>query len=192
MTARSTNQPAGRPLAPWTPPFPPGVEKLLSKYPRRDGELLALFRVFARSERFLGRVPNLLDAGSPLSLRERELVILRTTGHHRAEYEWGVHVTAFSAAAGLSAEEVEQTLAESIPRGRWDDRERALLEIVGELLRTGHLSPELQQAFDQEWDAAQRLEILMLIGTYSMISFVANVADLPLEDWAVRFPGDGT
>ena len=38
-----------------------------------------------------------------LSLRHRELLILRTTARCGAEYEWGVHVQVFAAKAGLSA-----------------------------------------------------------------------------------------
>lgn len=117
MVNRSTLPEPGQRLEALEPPFPPAVEELLAKYPRRDGQLLALFRVFAHSERFLGRVPNLLDVDSPLPLRERELVILRTTGHHRDEYEWGVHVTAFAGAAGLRPDELQDTLRD-VPTGK--------------------------------------------------------------------------
>ena len=85
------------------------LKETLSRYPAGpDGSTLTLFRVFANSERFLSGkgVANLLDRHSPLSLRERELVILRVTGRLACEYEWGVHVAAFSRLAGLSAPEI--------------------------------------------------------------------------------------
>ena len=47
----------------------------------------------------------LLDPG-PLTLRDRELAIDRTCALAGNEYEWGVHVTIFAAAAKLTPEEV--------------------------------------------------------------------------------------
>lgn len=52
--------------------------------------LLQLFRVFANSPRFLKKgALNLLDKDSPLTLRQREIVILRVCANNDCEYEWG-------------------------------------------------------------------------------------------------------
>ena len=67
-----------QPLTPLQPPFPEAVNAILESYPKQNGYLLKLFRVFARGPRFLRKgVLNLLDADSPLTLRDRELVKLR-------------------------------------------------------------------------------------------------------------------
>ena len=190
MTHSGRAQNTREALAPLEPPYAPATQKLLGSYPKREGQLLGLFRVFAHSDRFLGRVPNLLDEESPLSLCERELVILRTTARNRAEYEWGVHVTAFAKAAALDDEQVMDTVNRAPSSGCWSEQALSLLAITDELLERGRLSAARQAEFDGRWSTAQRLEILMLIGTYSMISYVANVADLPLEEWGARFPNN--
>ena len=65
-------------LTPITEPYPEDVAKVLVGYPQQGGYILALFRVFANSLRFMKKgVPNLLDKDSPLPLRIREIVILR-------------------------------------------------------------------------------------------------------------------
>ena len=67
-------------LSPVSEPFQPDIAVALAAYPQQDGYILSLFRTFANSLRFLKKgVPNLLDRESPLSLRTREIVILRVT-----------------------------------------------------------------------------------------------------------------
>jgi alkylhydroperoxidase family enzyme len=91
-------------LTPIEPPYASNIEAILKNYPKQQGYLLKLFRVFANSERFLLKgVPNLLDKDSPISLREREIVILRVCANNACEYEWGVHVTIFSQHANLTS-----------------------------------------------------------------------------------------
>lgn len=74
---------------------------------------LGLFRTLAHSPRVLQRLfaGNLLDAGA-ISLRERELLILRTCARCGCGYEWGVHHALFARAAGLSAADIAATQAE--------------------------------------------------------------------------------
>ena len=175
------------PLFPIDPPFEPEIADLLAAYPQQDGYLLSLFRTFAQSRRFLKKgVPNLLDRGSPLALRTRELVILRTTANRNCEYEWGVHVAIFARAAKLTDAEVAATRAKDTRS--WSPQDRTLIDSVDQLCATGQLEAATQKAFQTTFDVAQQLEILALVGTYSTISYVANVADLPPEPFAARFP----
>lgn len=179
-------------LAPMGDPLPPEAERLLATYPRRDGYLLQLFRVFAHSTRFLRKgVPNLLDRESPISLREREIVVLRTTANLGCEYEWGVHVTAFGEAAGFTPEQVAATRAGDARASVWTADEALLVEVVDALCSDATLDDALRERFQQRWDAAQQLEILALTGTYHTVSYVARVARLPGEAFGARFPDAG-
>ncbi len=180
-------------LAPVDPPWPEDVAAALESYPKRDGYVLKLFRVFANSLRFLrGKgVVNLLDRDSPLSLRERELVILRTCAQRNCEYEWGVHAAAFGAAAGLSAEQIRATRLSPPDDPCWRDAEAVLLRVVDGLCAAGCPDPATLDAFRQLWDLEQQLEILALCGNYHTVSFVANVSALEPEEFASAFPGDG-
>lgn len=175
------------PLQPVEPPFSPEIEAILARYPQQDGYLLSLFRTFANSRRFLEScVPNLLDEASPLDLHARELVILRTTANRSCAYEWGVHVSIFSKVASLSEQQVLGT-TEPAPTC-FDDRDLALIKIVDQLCHQSSLDDHAEEAFERHWDAAQQLEIIALVGTYTTVSLVANTAKLPPEPFAASFP----
>ena len=104
-------------LEPLNPPFCPDVAAALAGYPQPRGHLLALFRTFANSRRFLKKgVPNLLDPASPLSLRIREIVILRFTANLAANTNGACTSPLFRARPTLMANRLP-------PRG-WERRPR--------------------------------------------------------------------
>jgi alkylhydroperoxidase family enzyme len=174
-------------LKPLEAPFPPEVRQALAAYPQQDGYILSLFRTFANSVRFLSKcVPNLLDRGSPLDLRTREIVILRTTAKRNCEYEWGVHVAIFARPARFTEAQVKATRI-GCP-DCWPEEERRLIEAIDQLCASGFLDEDLLGQFQRDWNNEQQLEILALIGTYSTISYVANVAQLAREPFSPAFP----
>jgi len=182
-------------LQPIEPPYAPDIARIFASYPQdKDGYILRLFRVFANSMRFLtGKgVANLLDRDSPLTLREREIVILRVTANTRCEYEWGVHVTAFAQAAALSAEQIAATASFDSQQNAqidcWTTREQLLLRCVDDICQHARISTANYAQFQLCWDLPQQLEILALCGNYHLVSFVANTARIELEDSAARFP----
>jgi len=176
-------------LQPLPEPWPDDIAAALAKYPQRDGYVIQLFRVFANSRRFLQKgVANLLDRDSPLPMRQREIVILRTTARNDCEYEWGVHVAAFSAHVGLGEAEVAATRLAPADAACWTAEESLLLRVVDELCDGGGLTETTRAAFAETWSPEQQLEILALCGNYHTVSFVANVARLAPEAFAARFP----
>jgi rubrerythrin len=74
------------------PPYSQEVTAALEKLSLPGMAQLALFRTLAHNPRVLQRIQRggLLDPGS-ISVRLRELTILRSCALCRAEYEWGVH-----------------------------------------------------------------------------------------------------
>src|SRR5689334_10556199 len=98
-------------LAPVEPPYAAEVADDLRRLMPPGHDPLLLFRVVAANPRVLGRLRRggLLDPGS-IGMREREIVILRTTARLGSEYEWGVHVAHFAARAGLTAGHIEATV----------------------------------------------------------------------------------
>ncbi len=180
-------------LKPVQTPFTPEVAAVLDNYPKgKDGYIIQLFRVFANSQRFLTSkgVVNLLDKDSPLTLRQREIVILRVTANNNCEYEWGVHVSAFAEAAGLNRGQINATRSGKADAACWTAEETALIRCVDDLCRTAAVSDGNLDDFSRYWDLPQQLEILALCGNYHTISFVANTARLPAEADAARFPSD--
>ncbi|ATW03941.1 carboxymuconolactone decarboxylase family protein [Sphingorhabdus sp. YGSMI21] len=179
----------GNILTPVMPPYSPELTAVMQHYPRQDGYLLKLFRVFANSARFAKKgVPNLLDKDSPLLLREREIVILRTTANNDCEYEWGVHVAIFAGAAGFSEAQISATKTGKCDDPAWDDKEKSLLASIDDLCRAGTIAEENLASFQRFWTREEQMEIMALCGTYHTVSFVANGARVELEDFAARFP----
>jgi alkylhydroperoxidase family enzyme len=172
-------------IAPLEPPYAGEIQEQFDRV-MRGAPPLMLFRVIAGNarawEKF--RAGSLLDRG-PLSLREREIVIDRTCALTGCEYEWGVHVAAFAAAAHLSDEQVRATVLGKADAACWSAAEQALIAAVDAL----HVSATLNDAeFRAHYDDAKIFEIILLCGFYRTVSYLANGLNLPLEANAARFP----
>jgi alkylhydroperoxidase family enzyme len=185
IIARTNRMPR---IAPLEPPYPAEVQQTFDAV-MRGAPPLVLFRTLATSARAWRkfRDGSLLDRG-PLGLRERELVIDRTTALAGCEYEWGVHVRIFAGAARLTPEEIEATVHAGSAAPGWSPAERALLQAVEALHERATLSEPEFAALRAHYDEAQILEVLLLCGFYRTVAYVANGLDLPLEPGAARFP----
>jgi alkylhydroperoxidase family enzyme len=152
-------------------------------------EPLWLFRVLARDERLFARSmgAGLLDRGH-LTIREREIVILRVCANNRSEYEWGVHVWAFAARAGFTPEQVAATSAQHSAAACWTAKEQLLLRMCDELLADTKLTDALWNELAAAYSEEAVLELLLLTGFYRTISVLTNTLQMPLEEYAARFP----
>ena len=121
-------------------------------------------------------------------MRLREIVILRVTANKDCEYEWGVHVTAFSEHVKLTEEQVKATRLGDHTSACWSDEESLLIQAVDELCTIGRVEDSTYVRFQQTWTVQQQLEILALCGNYHTISFVANTARLGGETFGAKFP----
>ena len=175
-------------IAPLDPPYAPDVKSSFDEV-MRGAEPLMLFRVIARSERAWKKIRagSLLDRG-PLSLRQREIVIDRTCALAGCEYEWGVHVKLFAAAAQLTGEQVRATVIEGAAAPCWSDGEAALIRAVDALHARATLDDAEFEALSAHYDDDKILEIILLCGFYRTVSYLANGLRLPLEESAARFP----
>jgi alkylhydroperoxidase family enzyme len=175
-------------IAPLEPPYAPDIQEQFDRI-MRGAPPLMLFRVMAGHarawEKF--RAGGLLDRG-PLSLREREIVIDRTCALNKCEYEWGVHVAIFAAAAGLDEAQVRATVLENADTPCWSDAERALISAVDALHHRATWTDAEFAALRAHFDEDKILEIILLCGFYRTVSYLANGLALPLEDNAARFP----
>jgi hypothetical protein len=88
----------------------------------RGAPPLLLFRTVARNPRVLQRMMagGLLDRGS-ISLRARELMILRTCARCGAEYEWGVHVASFDQKVQWTREQLHSSVHSDASDCCWTD-----------------------------------------------------------------------
>src|SRR5271168_5172768 len=175
-------------IAPLEPPYEPEIQNQFDRI-MRGAPPLMLFRVMASNprawEKF--RAGSLLDRG-PLSLKEREIVIDRTTALTGCEYEWGVHVAAFAQAAHLTDEQVRATVVGGADAPCWSVAEQALIATVDALHHRATLTDAEFKALSAHYDDAKIFEVILLCGFYRTVSYLANGLDLPLEEKAARFP----
>ena len=169
---------------------PPYAESVARDFQQvmRGAAPLNIFRVTARNPRVLSRMVagGLLDRGS-ISLRERELVILRTCALCRAEYEWGVHAAAFAAKAGFSAEQLSATVHEPADSTAWSANEQLLVRLCDALHAHSDVDDHLWSDLRRFYGEDQLIELLMLAGLYHAVAYVVNGARVELESGAPRF-----
>lgn len=175
-------------IAPASPPYPERIQKHMDAIMPAGVPPLLLFRVLARDERLFQRSMGaaLLDRGH-LSVREREIVILRVCANYGSEYEWGVHVAGFAAQARLGEEEQRATRAAGDDAACWSARERLLVRLCDELCVSTRVSDALWAELSVEFTEEALLELLLLQGFYRTISVLTNTLDLPLESFGARF-----
>jgi alkylhydroperoxidase family enzyme len=177
-------------IAPLEPPYAPKIQAQFDAI-MRGAPPLRLFRVIAGNARAWSkfRAGSLLDPG-PLSLREREIVIDRTCALTGCEYEWGVHIAIFAAAAGLSEEQIRALRLDGADAPCWSAAEQALIAAVDALHHRATLSDAEFAALASHHDDAGIFEIILLCGFYRTVSYFANGLDLALEPNAARFPAN--
>jgi alkylhydroperoxidase family enzyme len=176
-------------IAPAIPPFAPDIQSALDRIMPPGMPPLVLFTTLARDPRLFGKffAAGLLDRGH-LTLRQRELVIDRTTALCGSEYEWGVHVAIFAERAGIDRAQVD-SLAHGGPDDPcWSDTDRDLLRFCDALHRACTIDDGLWQRLATQFSDAALLELLLLAGFYRTVSYLTNALRLPLESGAARFP----
>jgi len=180
----------GQRIEPLEPPYEPEVERTLERMMPPGIEPLKLFRTVAHNRHALDKMRStgayLLNFGT-IDPVEREIVIHRTCGRCAAEYEWGVHVVAFGRPLGLSEEQIAATVHGSPDDAVWSERQATLVRLVDELHDTAAVSDELWSKLEAGWTPVQGIELIVLVGQYHVVSFLANALHVDLEDGAPRF-----
>lgn len=176
-------------VQPLQPPYADAIQASFDRVMPPGMPPLKLFRSMAHNPRVLQRLiaGGLLDKGS-LSVRERELLILRATALCGAEYEWGVHVAAFAQKADFTAEQIADTCAAQSNQALWNAAELALLDLAHSLHRQAAVDDVLWQRLSEHFSTEQLIECLLLVGFYHAVSFVVNGLRVEHEEHAPRFP----
>jgi alkylhydroperoxidase family enzyme len=179
-------------LLPLEPPFAPEVEAQLRKMMPEGIPPIALFRTFAHnlpmSEAMNGWGGYELSRRLSLSMRDREVVIDRTSARRGCEYEWGVHIAFFAERVGLDANQVASLTHGSAEDPCWtDERERLLIRAVDALHDCSDIDDDLWRALAGTFTPANLLDLFLLCGWYHAISFVARAVRVPLEPGAPIF-----
>jgi alkylhydroperoxidase family enzyme len=175
-------------IKPIDPPYAPEIQAEFDKLMRGLPPLL-LFRTVARNPRVLQRMMagGLLDRGS-ISIRSRELMILRTTAKCGAEYEWGVHVAAFGSKAQWTKEQIHSSVHGAAEDACWGKEDQLVIRLSDQLHGTARVDDALWGELSAHFREEQLVELLMLAGLYHAVSFLANATGVQHEAFAPHFP----
>ncbi|NVM90176.1 alkylhydroperoxidase family enzyme [Variovorax sp. SG517] len=175
-------------IEPATAPFDEDISRPLDRLMKGQPPL-RLFTTLARDSRLFQKffAGGLLDKGN-LSIRQREIVIHRTTALCKSEYEWGVHVATFSRLAGLTPEQVQATVTGSANEACWSAEEQVLLRLCDSLHARSDIDDELWNGLRKYFAEEAIIELLMLAGFYRTVSYLTNGLRMPLEETGARFP----
>ncbi len=153
-----------------------------------DGRVLNIFATLVRHPRLFNRwspFGGVLLRRGELVARHRELLILRTAWHCRADYEWGQHVR-IARAAGLSDAEIGRVIEG--PGAGWGELEAALLSAADELHRDACIADGTWQVLASHLDERQLIEVPMVVGHYHLVAFTLNSLGVEPEPDADPFP----
>ena len=178
-------------MSPATDPFDPEIQEALGAVMRGAPPLL-LFTTLARDKRLFQKffAGGLLDRGH-LTLRQREIVIDRTTALCRTEYEWGVHVSVFADAAGLTDEQIRSLTVGGADDSCWNAADADLIRMCDALHASATLDDALWSRLRVHHTEEAMLELLLLAGFYRTTSYLVNALALPLEPGTARFADHG-
>jgi 4-carboxymuconolactone decarboxylase len=116
---------------------------------------------------------------STLSVRVRELVILRLSWLRYSEYEFVQHVI-LGLRAGLTDEEVARVQQGPDAPG-WDPIEAQLVRAVDELQARARIEPATWAHLAPVFTTQQLLDLVFLIGCYEILAMAINTFGIQME-----------
>ena len=127
-----------------------------------------------------------IRTGATLSERAREILILRIGWLCGSEYEWSQHVRA-ARRIGMSDDEIRRIAVGADAPG-WDPFEAALLRATDELHRDDTVSDATWRALSARYGVPQRIDVVITVAGYRMVSIALNSLGTQLEPGRPRFP----
>jgi alkylhydroperoxidase family enzyme len=158
--------------------LPDNVREALDRLPP-----LNIFRMLAHAEtayRPYLRFGGALLADLQLDPLARELAILRTAQVIGAEYEWIQHVP-IAQAVGMTDAQLLAVELEDDTAAAFDARQSAVLRFTAAVVREPRPSDELFEALRAELPDREIVELLLVVGSYTMLGRLMTALDLDLD-----------
>jgi alkylhydroperoxidase family enzyme len=118
--------------------------------------------------------------GTTLTLRRREMLVLRVATVRDCPYEWAQHVV-IAGDIGMSPDEIDR-VAEGPDADGWSSIDAALLRAVDELVVSACISDPTWEVLSSELDAAQLLDLIFTVGAYETLAMVIRSVGMELDD----------
>ena len=119
-----------------------------------------------------------------LSVRQRELLVLRVAAVRSAEYEWAQHVV-LARDAGLDDDEIAR-IAEGPDAPGWSPLDAAMVRAVDELVVDATIADGTWAALARELDEQQLMDLVFTVGAYDLLAMALRSFRVQLDDDLIR------
>lgn len=140
--------------------------------PREDADSLEILIRHAELYTAHLEVGKKFLSDGEMSIRDRELAILRIGWLSQAPFEWGSHVV-IAKRNGVTSEEIERVIEGSAAAG-WSDHDRAIVRAMEELHFDSMVRDETWEVLARTYSDKQLMEILVLAGQYKTVAYMQN------------------
>jgi len=158
------------------------AKKLLEPMAVR-GDVFNIFRTMANHPDLMRRwivFANHVLGKSTLSIRDREIVILRIGYLCQSGYEWGQHVL-IARRAGITDAEI-RAIQKGPATTDLSAHEKLLLQATDELHRDAFISDATWQGLKNSYSDQQMMDLVFAIGQYNLVSMALNSFGVQADD----------
>ncbi|XOV82230.1 MAG: carboxymuconolactone decarboxylase family protein [bacterium] len=149
----------------------------------KQGRVFNIFRTLANHPALAKRwmvFANHILGKSTLSVRDRELLILRIGWLCQAGYEWGQHVQ-IARQAGMSDEEIRSAKTGPDTAGL-SGLDQLLLRATDELHADAFVSDATWQGLQQHYNTQQLMDLVFTVGQYNLVCMALNSFGVQLDE----------
>ncbi|MHA2181914.1 MAG: carboxymuconolactone decarboxylase family protein [Promethearchaeota archaeon] len=144
---------------------------------------LDAYKILVRNQdylmNFLGYQNYLLEH-STISIRDRELLILRVAWLSGSDYMWFQHKNAGFGMAGMSLDEIER-IKIGPDAEEWEDGDIILLRAVDELYNEAFITDTTWKALAERYNTKQLIDMLGLVSLYFGIAMILKTLGVQAE-----------
>jgi 4-carboxymuconolactone decarboxylase len=169
------------PLTPaeWTPEVREFFEATLGAEKAATYHMPLTFARHPSLSRAIFEFSRKVQGSAEIPPRLREIIIMRVAWLHKTDYVWGQH-NQIMRGLGMGDEHVQAVKA-GADAPVWSADERSVLRVVDELAQTREVTDGAWKALSDHFSSKQILDILAVVGQYSMLALVFNAIGLQLE-----------
>lgn len=146
--------------------------------PREDQAALEILLRHAELYKAHMSVAQIYLSYGEMSIRDRELAILRLAWLSQAPFEWGSHVK-IAKRNGVTSEEIVRVIEGSAASG-WNKQDRAIIRAIEELHFDSMITDETWADIQAFYNDKKQIELVILAGQYKTVAYYQNSLRLPL------------
>jgi hypothetical protein len=178
-------------MDPLPSPYSADVQAVLDRLPAEWAPPFVHYRILARDPRLLAAYLQGFAYLNPshLTVRQREIFLLRVTGRCRNAFEWCLRTHYFADVSGMTEVQIRASVHGSSDDACWTRNDRLLIRLADELHDNAAISDELWTELCREFTEEALLQLILMAGHYRTNAYLAVGLRLPVDDRVSRqFP----